>query len=780
MLMPGDADLVRRDPRLPGLALLLDPEAFSARLCEHFRGIDPARAAPTYVRHKPGTSCVVAYQLSQNGKQVDVHAHACVASELPKLKKIFARSHAAASAGWSAVWPQDAVMVSFFPNDGKLLSLGRLVDADSRRRLLRKLFPARPDAWNATVDRLRYKPQRRYVGRVAIAGKPLALLKCYTDIGYAAALHATNAFPHGGFARLAKRIGKLNRHRMLAFEWLPGRLLSDLIVEDCSLDRVADTGVALAGLHYRGAMGLTHRTRGAEIRGLHAVTNGLDQLCPWLSDRVHRLTDCIAGWLASQPSRDRPIHGDFDASQVLIADESISIIDLDEAVYGDPLQDVGTFLAHLERAAISGLLTDSGVSRIKDALVDGYQSVVGAVDLSQINMYTAAALVRLAPHSFRQREPDWPDRTGAIVKQAESLAEAPNRSCVNPRNWVRASVPVADVFHAAADPHMPWLAQAIDPCQIQQSLLECCPSLEEGRARVRAIRVVRHKPRRRCLIEYDIGFDHFSRRSGLLTLVGKVRAKGADAATYRLLACLRKAGLSDESASDVCVPEPVGIIPDLRMWLQNKVPGRPATELLLGDEGLAIAARVADAIHQLHESRVMPARRHTMVDELAILNERLSLVAHMKPEWSTRLARVLDACARLGRAASQPALRGIHRDFYADHVVVDGPRLWLIDFDLYCQGDPALDIGNFQGHLIEQSLRLFGRADALADRQAALEDRFAELAGDGARMSSRIYTTLTLVRHIFLSTQFPARRKLTEPLLHLCEERLAATLAPLH
>ena len=34
------------------------------------------------------------------------------------------------------------------------------------------------------------------------------------------------------------------------------------------------------------------------------------------------------------------------------------------------------------------------------------------------------------------------------------------------------------------------------------------------------------------------------------------------------------------------------------------------------------------------------------------------------------------------------------------------------------------------------------------------------------------YHTLTLVRHISISTQFPERQHTTEPLLELCEARL--------
>jgi hypothetical protein len=48
-----------------------------------------------------------------------------------------------------------------------------------------------------------------------------------------------------------------------------------------------------------------------------------------------------------------------------------------------------------------------------------------------------------------------------------------------------------------------------------------------------------------------------------------------------------------------------------------------------------------------------------------------------------------------------------------------------------------------------------------------------ELTGEGVRHAVRAYTTLTLVRHIHISTLFEKRRHLTGPLLEMCEERPA-------
>ena len=68
-----------------------------------------------------------------------------------------------------------------------------------------------------------------------------------------------------------------------------------------------------------------------------------------------------------------------------------------------------------------------------------------------------------------------------------------------------------------------------------------------------------------------------------------------------------------------------------------------------------------------------------------------------------------------------------------------------------------------------------GDARALQPQEQALEESFVELSGEATRFAVRAYTTLTLVRHIYLSTQFPERATFTGKFVELCEERLAGT-----
>jgi hypothetical protein len=338
-------------------------------------------------------------------------------------------------------------------------------------------------------------------------------------------------------------------------------------------------------------------------------------------------------------------------------------------------------------------------------------------------------------------------------------------------------VPVEDPFDVAADRAMPSLAAALDPGEAERQLQRRLPRLtgEEGSLRLEAIRVRRYKPARRCMIEYDVAVERPHVPPEPLTVIGKVRVHRFGKSGFRLLDAMWNAGFRADSGDGISVPEPLGTVSAFRMWIQRKVPGVAATELLAGEGGERLGVRIAEAAHKLHRAGVPTERHHTMADELSILDERLSRLASAEPALAQRIERLLDACRRLGDAAPRGARCGIHRDFYADQVIVEGSRLYLLDFDLYCEGDPALDIGNFVGHITEHSLRTLGDPAALATAEAAIEERFVELSGLAARSAVRAYATLTLARHVHLSTLHADRRPYTGALIELCEERLGTT-----
>lgn len=285
--------------------------------------------------------------------------------------------------------------------------------------------------------------------------------------------------------------------------------------------------------------------------------------------------------------------------------------------------------------------------------------------------------------------------------------------------------------------------------------------------------VCRLKAGRRCLVRYATADG---------PMLGKVRVGHRPRKAFELAVALQRAGLEKGAADGIAVAEPVAVLDELGMWVQRMAPGRPGDEVLLtGDLASAqgLGRRAAEAAVRIHRSEVPARRVHGIADELAGLERRLTALRAARSWDAAQVAALADAC-RL-RAAHVAAMDrpvvGIHRDYYPDQLILAGEHVTVIDFDLYCAGDPALDIGNFVGHVMELGLRHHGDAGHWRSAIDACIDRFAELSGPGDRAAVEAYTDLTLARHVSLSTELPGRAATTDALLELCRERFGAPLA---
>lgn len=334
-----------------------------------------------------------------------------------------------------------------------------------------------------------------------------------------------------------------------------------------------------------------------------------------------------------------------------------------------------------------------------------------------------------------------------------------------------------DTTAVARDLGIPGIARALD-FEAAARWLE--PHLARlatppGRVRLRSLRAVRHKQGRRCLIEYELDVERRGTPAECIVVLGKMRSRGLDHATLRLVETLWKRAFSDSSPDRISVPEPLGAVPELGVWLQRRVPGEAATLLLSGPTGPALARRIAEALHKLHWSGVTARRAHDVEAELDVLDRRLSSLSVEEPGLSRRLDELASDCRRLAATIPVDRTCGIHRDFYPDQVLVgDDGRLYLLDLDLYSEGDPALDAGNFLAHVYEQGLRDGSERPATAAVEDAFRETWLGLAGEEKRWSLEVHTLLSLARHVSLSAGFLERRPWTGAILELARHRAAA------
>ena len=741
---------MQRDAALPGLTTVLDPAAMLDALRRIRPDLSHANSAITYVRYKPGTSCLVGYRVRLDGSDVLFSAQARRLDTEDKLAKAHSKPGVAGLLGPGRfLVPELAVVVSVFPNDRRLPALERFADPDKVRSLVRELAADCRRVRYSRMELLDYRPERRCVARLISPAGPVALVKFHAEQAFDRASRNAASFISRESLRVPALIARSPSWRAVAVEWIRGEHA------DPTPTDAARIGAALALLHAQNVEMEGSLTREAQVRDLRRLSHDLSWLWPPLAGRCRRVARRLGVALLEEGSMLRPIHGDFYADQVVMTGDQVGLIDFDEAARGSPAWDLGNFIGHLHYRRLSQDMGGDGPSSIGEGLIDGYRAAGGETSLREVRLQTAVALMRLGARPFRERDPHWPDKIEMVLGRVEELLDT--AAPLHPRGGALRTTVI--------DPALPLLEQALDRRTATRHFAH--EALGAGRWRIDAAELVRHKPGRRCLIEYRLAAG----AGESIVLLGKMRARGADHRAYALQRALWQSAFGPAVADRIMVPEPVAIVPELGMWLQRKGPGRVLTELL--DPAIVPdASRIALAIAKLHRSGIAARRHHTIADELRILDERLSSLARRCPEWKRRIKALLEAAIALAHRAEPAEERGIHRDFYPDQVLVHRDELRILDLDLYSVGDGAVDIGNFLGHVIEHGLRLRGTADFLAEWRAAFETAYRRLAGDVSGVNIRIYELLTLMRLVEISTRIPERRPFTALLLEDCEHRL--------
>jgi aminoglycoside phosphotransferase (APT) family kinase protein len=128
-----------------------------------------------------------------------------------------------------------------------------------------------------------------------------------------------------------------------------------------------------------------------------------------------------------------PIHLDLKMGNLLISDHKVFLIDMDCVQLGDPLADIGSFVANLY---LNGLRFGSDVAQINEVVAlfcDGYCAAVDwPVDYAKLNWYIAAALIHeIVRRSLRQQNEDRLKQVSAIIELSKRYSLLCSESIAN-------------------------------------------------------------------------------------------------------------------------------------------------------------------------------------------------------------------------------------------------------------------------------------------------------------------------------------------------------------
>ena len=420
MLSRADLELTRRDTGISGLGTLLDVAAIEGRirrLAPDFPLEAPLSAA-SYIRYVPGRRCVAAYASARSRGFPAVYASAGPAAAdgepAPPDR---------AAPGTDLLNLDDlCVEIRAFPNDRRLRTLRRMADPAARGRLLSAVGLDRQALGCFEPELLRYRPERRCVLRLGPASGPAVVMKLHWKHAFEAAQHNSERFQPGKVLQVPRRLGTSDRHRAMAFAWIPGCTVRSMLRgARPDFEAIGRAGVALAELQSQDPGGNAPELD--PLADLDRTRAFLSAVAPEHDGRTTDLVSRIAEALGAIEPVHRSVHGDFHDDQVIVAGDRIAILDLDEACLGNPLVDPGRFLAHLERDRILGQIPPGVARRARRAFLDGYQRILLPTDA--LSIFVALGLVRLLPSVFRKSRDHWPDLIASLLDAVEDTLRLP-------------------------------------------------------------------------------------------------------------------------------------------------------------------------------------------------------------------------------------------------------------------------------------------------------------------------------------------------------------------
>jgi hypothetical protein len=352
-----------------------------------------------------------------------------------------------------------------------------------------------------------------------------------------------------------------------------------------------------------------------------------------------------------------------------------------------------------------------------------------------------------------------PARAAAYAGRLEPLAErAAGRPEVAAFTTPAATVDelglVVQVF--PVDGELPTLVDATDPAVAGPVLAAMLASAGDGSPGVTGCRVepVHYNRRHRCMSRY-----HLTAGDRPVVLYGKVSNDDAGRRTPGVVAGLR----ATLPGARFALPECLGFDEPLELVVLTEIPGVPQVAQLLrarlADPAATAGGALEDAVGAcgeiaaaLHGTGITQGAARPLEGELARLRRELAPVRRLSPELGERLSELLDEQERAATATRALPLVQSHGDFTYTQLLFDGPRSGLVDFDTFCQAEPAMDLGHFLAYLrfAEAKARAASGAgtgaliDGLADR---FTSAYTRAGGDPAALERvTLYQTLSLVR----------------------------------
>ena len=270
----------------------------------------------------------------------------------------------------------------------------------------------------------------------------------------------------------------------------------------------------------------------------------------------------------------------------------------------------------------------------------------------------------------------------------------------------------------AALPALPILS---DPEQaralLETSIRAQSPAYHDLRIQSCEPRVVRYKPGSRCTLLYRLAFPPGAAQPGWPDIVVAKTYTGEEGQiAYDGMRALWDSPLSTSAA--VAIAEPLAFIPELNVLVQGPIRQqqtlkellrsalRSGTPAALADLDAAMR-KTAVGLAALHQTEIHLGQPRVWEDELAEVQQTLERLGQAIPSLAGVAAPLIARLQALSAAHPADAPVPTHGTFRPAQVLLHSGEIGFIDFDGFCQAEPALDVALFLGKIKDIGLSVY-------------------------------------------------------------------------
>lgn len=701
-----------QDPEFPGLSAALDVErvldALASALPECRNGTRLLDGSVVDVRYRPGGPCWVLYHLKlrhgdERSTRQLVSGRVLRVGESPERppEALVERYRQRVDRGLHTpvvALPDLPMLVYAFPVDASLPGLFDASDGSALRARLGVLWQdRRVRVRRVRVRRLGYTPHaraafayevlneargsgvpelRRLVGKMHAKKEPARLFADAWALWRMAR----------GRVNLAPPVGYLPGVGLSLQEMVPGERLGGLVEDPRFMGWARRVGRMLAELHLVEAPLSSRRRPPEEAQTIHRWAGVLRAIRPDLAPRVDRLRDRLAAEVLARAEATAPIHADFHHTNVLVDGDELTFIDLDEAAIGDPMLDVGRFLASLRIPARRAFGEMGGLQEAGESFLEAYLRRRPA-DQRVARLFEASSLLIAAASAFRIQRATWVEEVAELVGESERvLQQACRGDAVGGPGAARQNAGTRQSGGKHRDAaKLRWIRDGIYMQATLAPHLRRIYGAEATRCRVRPANGGKD-----AQVGYEIRSPG-SRTDRLLR--GEVRlTRGGRAAADRLEAAW---AMLESDPTGLRLPRPVAYLGGLSLLVWDPPDGESLADLADSPEALIVVEALARGLAVLHEAPLeFGLAPRSLDEELQRLGSRAADVASQQADIATAVTAMVEAAHRAADRLPVrfgPALRTVA----PGHLVWNGSRVGLDRVEDVVVAHPLGDVADF-------------------------------------------------------------------------------------